>query len=99
MTKYYNIKTRAIVDSPFVISGENWKEYDKVLAEGESKPEDDEGVEDSSTEDTSTEDVEDDGLVSGDMTRDEIKAELDALGVSYDPKAKKDDLYNLMLGA
>lgn len=93
MTKYYNTKTRAIIDSPFLISGENWIDYedkdadlvneDKVTIE-ESK----ENVEDKDSSDKGT---------YNKFTKAEIENELEALGVEYDTKATKEDLYKLLM--
>ena len=88
--RYINTKTRAIIDSPFAISGGDWVEYSKAILEAEE----------------STNKVEIDSAkkeekiieASSDITKKEIMAELDALGIEYDPKAKKDDLYKLMMG-
>ena len=93
MTKYYNTKTGAIIDSPFLITGENWINY-------EDKVEVDDSEEDV-TEEDSKENIEDD--VSSDkglynkFTKAQIENELEALGVEYDSKASKDELYKLLM--
>lgn len=85
MTKYYNERTRAIVDSPFVLSGKDWIKY-----EGLDK---DEVIEDKEEK----EEVEDENLKN--ITKKQIEQELQAMGIEYDPKAKKADLYKLMMEA
>lgn len=83
--KYLNKRTGAIVDSPCLISGGDWVEYDKkdVIQESpKEKIEVKKPVEESST----------------DLTKEEIMNELDALGINYDKKAKKEDLIKLMMG-
>lgn len=83
--RYFNKKTGAILDSPSKIYGGNWVEYDKkdeAQEESTEKVEAKNPVEESST----------------DLTKDEIMNELDALGIDYDKKAKKEDLIKLMMG-
>ena len=83
--EYLNKRTGAIIDSPSPISGGEWVEYDKkdeVQDTHMEKVEDEKSVEESST----------------DLTKDEIMNELDALGIDYDKKAKKEDLIKLMMG-
>lgn len=92
MTKYYNTKTRAIIDSPLVISGENWIKYD-----------DKDQVEETETAivDEVVEEVEEKEIKkpSADkkITKAKIENELEALGVEYDKKATKDELYALLM--
>lgn len=83
--KYINKKTGAILDSPSIIYGGDWIEYDKkddVQEVPEEKVEVKKPVEESST----------------DLTKEEIMNELEALGIDYDKKAKKEDLIKLMMG-
>lgn len=88
--RYINTKTRAIIDSPFAISGGDWIEYSPAILEAEEttdKVETDNGI-----------DRERIIEAQSDITKKEIMAELDALGIEYDSKAKKEDLYKLMMG-
>ena len=88
--RYINTKTRAIIDSPFAISGGDWVEYSPATLEAEEsteKVETDKGINDERIIEATSE-----------ITKKEIIAELEALGIEYDPKAKKDDLYKLMMG-
>lgn len=83
--KYFNKKTGAILDSPSKIYGGQWIEYDKkedVQEPPKDKIEDKKPVEESST----------------DLTKEEVMNELEALGINYDKKAKKEDLIKLMMG-
>ena len=83
--KYINTKTGAIIDSPCLISGGDWVEYDKrekVEKKPALKVEVKKPVEEPST----------------DLTKEEVMNELDALGIEYSKKAKKEDLIKLMMG-
>lgn len=83
--RYFNKKTGAILDSPSKIYGGQWVEYDKKDEAQEAPKEKVEAkkpVEESST----------------DLTKEEIMNELEALGIDYDKKAKKEDLIKLMMG-
>lgn len=83
--KYFNKKTGAILDSPSSISGGDWIKYDEKDKEKE------ESAEKVETKEENTEDK------SG-MTKEEVMNELDALGIEYNKKAKKEDLIKLMMG-
>lgn len=85
MYQYINIKTGARLSSPDVISGENWRVY------GASE----EVVEEVPVEPKEVEAPKD----NDEITKKEIMAELEALGVPYNPKARKDELYKLMMEA
>ena len=83
--RYFNKKTGAILDSPSKIYGGQWIEYDKkdeVKATTDLKKETKKEVKKEST----------------DLTKEEIMNELEALGIEYDKKAKKEDLIKLMMG-
>lgn len=84
--KYLNKRTGAILDSPSNCFGGEWIEYDSKEAiketSSEKNVEDKKPVEESST----------------DLTKEEIINELEALGIDYDKKAKKEDLVKLMMG-
>lgn len=95
--KYKNTKTGAIIDSPFKISGGDWvelKKEDKPKAKKveevkkESKKEEIEEVE-------KTDEIEDGGPDG--IKKKEIMQELDAFGVEYNPRSKKQELYDLMI--
>lgn len=83
--RYFNKKTGAILDSPSKIYGGQWIEYDKkddIQEAPKEKVEVKKPVEESTT----------------DLTKEEIMNELEALGIDYDKKAKKEDLIKLMMG-
>lgn len=80
--KYINKKTRAIIESPCAISGGDWSLYEELKDKSKEIVKDVVKNEDKKS----------------DLTKDEIMNELDALGIEYDKKAKKEDLYKLMMG-
>ncbi|WP_105300550.1 hypothetical protein [Anaerococcus marasmi] len=88
--RYINTKTRAIIDSPFAISGGDWAEYSPAILEAEESIDKVE-IDNAKKEEKIIE-------ASSDITKKEIMAELDALGIEYDSKSKKEDLYKLMMG-
>ena len=91
--KYKNIKTGAIVYSPFKIVGKNWVEVTEnevVETVDEKAPETVEENEQETTQEEKTDDI--DGV-----TKKEIMQELDAMGIKYNPRATKKELYGLML--
>lgn len=85
MFEYINTKTGARISSPDVLYGENWKVV------GEEVKEEVEKVEKEIKE-------EKEEKSSNEITKNDIMAQLDALGIEYNPKAKKDELYKLMMG-
>lgn len=85
MFEYINTKTGARISSPDVLYGENWKKV------GEEVKEEVEKVEKEIKE-------EKEEKSSDEITKNDIMAQLDALGIEYNPKAKKDELYKLMMG-
>lgn len=91
--RYRNLKTGAIFDSPCAISGGDWVAEETTIAiKVEAKHVEvkvKEKIEE--IEDTSVEGL--DGV-----TKKEIMQELEAMGIEYDPRARKEILYNLMLG-
>lgn len=85
--KYINTRTGAIIDSPCTISGGNWIVYgEKPTAKKEVVETVEEKTIPVAEEDT-------DG-----PTKADIMKELDAMGIEYNKKAKKEDLLNLMKG-
>ena len=93
MTKYYNTKTRAIIDSPLVISGENWIKYEDKDQVEESETA---IVEDEIVEEAEEKEIEK-PAADKKITKAKIENELEALGVEYDKKASKDELYALLM--
>ena len=102
--KYKNTKTGAIINSPSKIAGANWIEVkesneddavnkDVEVQTVEVKEQSDVEVKESSDvgEIPSSKEGDFDGI-----TVKQIKQELDAFGIEYDPRAKKQELYDLM---
>lgn len=86
MFEYINTKTGARISSPDVLYGENWQ---VVGEEVEEKVENNSNTKKEKDQDKKS---------SDEITKREIMAELDALGIEYNPKARKDELYKLMMG-
>ena len=86
MAKYINTKTGVVLDSSCAISGGDWIDAGNI-------PDAPPAEEAAHAKETSAPDA------APDMTKEELMNELDALGIKYDPKAKKDDLYKLMIEA
>ena len=93
MTKYYNTKTRAIIDSPFLISGVNWIKYEDKDQVEETEVQ---AVEDKIVEEAEEKESEKPSAVKK-FTKADIVNELEALGIEYDKKATKDELYALLM--
>ena len=91
--RYKNLKTGAIFDSPCSISGGDWVAEETTIAiKVEAKQvEVKEKIKKVEKVEVPEESIEG-------ITVKEIKQELDAMGIKYDPKARKQELYNLMLG-
>ena len=90
--KYINTKTGAIIDSPCIISGGDWINLEDEVKEIEKEIEVVEVVEEHKLVEVE-EEVE--GIEG--ITIREIKQELDAFGIEYNPKARKQELYDLMI--
>ena len=100
--RYKNTRTGAVIDSLCNISGKYW-----VKVEGRASDEEKvntgepEKVTDTPDKKQIVEEVVDeiDDSVDGidGITVKQIKQELDAFGIKYDPRMKKQELYELML--
>lgn len=84
--RYINTKTRGVLDTPCVIYGGDWVEYGKENVKKDESLTKEESVEVKNTKKDES------------LTKEQIMNELDALGIEYDKKAKKEDLYKLMMG-
>lgn len=94
--RYKNKVTGAVFDSLFNISGGDWFLLDGKKAD-EQKPV---HVEAEPEVLTSIADVEETAENTADLdgvTKKEIMQELDAMGIKYDPRVKKQQLYDLMM--
>jgi len=96
--KYKNIKTGAIVYSPFKIVGKNWVEVtENEVTENEVVETVDEKAPETVEEnEQETAQEEKDDNIDG-ITKKEIMQELDAMGIKYNPRATKKELYDLMM--
>ena len=89
MKTYKNTKTGAIINSPCTIQGGDWILYTEETEVEEIQAEETEEVIDEEIE------VEETEVDSGILKKDIIQ-ELDALGIEYDKKATRDELFKLM---
>lgn len=89
--RYRNTKTGVVIDSPCFISGGDWVAEETTIAiEVEAKH-----VEVKVKEKIEKVEVPEESIEG--ITKKEIMQELDAFGIEYNPRAKKQELYNLML--
>ena len=95
--KYKHIKTGAIIYSPFRIVGKNWVEVteNEVVETAEQKIITKEAKKEAkeTAQDEKEEEIE--GIQG--VTKKEIMQELDAMGIEYNPRATKKELYDLMM--
>lgn len=103
--RYRNTKTGAIINSPCSVSGGDWVTEDTVNVVVDAKKEIKvaqakkldaiikPSVSVGPDMDASEEDIE--GME--DITIKQIKQELDAFGIKYNPRDKKQELYDLMI--
>ncbi|WP_326931509.1 hypothetical protein [Enterococcus avium] len=94
--RYKNKVTGAVFDSPFNISGGDWILLGSTKAD-EQKTVHVEVTNEEPTPVTTVEEMEENTVDFDGVTRKEIMQELDAMGVKYDPRAKKQELYDLMM--
>ena len=96
--KYKHIKTGAIIYSPFKIVGKNWVEVtENEVTENEVVETVDEKTPETLEEnEQETAQEEKDDNIDG-ITKKEIMQELDAMGIKYNPRATKKELYDLMM--
>lgn len=92
--RYKNSKTGAVIDSSFKISGGDWIRIDGQPVENSIVSEKPQTAVETEKEDA-TSGASDD---LADVTKKEIMQELDAMGIKYDSRAKKQELYDLMTG-
>lgn len=84
LAKYKNIKTGAIIDSPFIVKGTNWIEVDENEKEGIKKEQQKEKV---------TEEEETEEIILEEMT----KAELTELAKEHGIKVSEKDTKAVMI--
>ncbi|MDT3393476.1 MAG: hypothetical protein LIR10_02740 [Bacillota bacterium] len=103
--EYQNTKTGFILATECTISGDNWVRIDKSEPGGQvpaSAPKVEEVEQPVETPAPAVEpakepEVSEDMAGFDGVTRNQIMQELDAQGIKYDPKAKKQVLYDLMM--
>lgn len=108
--RYKNMKTGAVVDSSFVISGDDWVLENTVIeektvimnAEGTTtNVETNTAIEAENTENLVNHEEntqeEQNSTDQEEITKAQIMQELDAFGVEYNPRDKKQVLYDLMM--
>lgn len=96
--KYKNVKTGAVINVPNKISGASWIEFDQAAETVEDEVQVQTPVTPAPVVEAkvSPPSIEGEGEMNG-ITVKQIKQELDAFGVEYDPRAKKKELYELMM--
>lgn len=106
--QYKNTKTGGVINTLFVVSGGDWVphvektkkvvEVEEVQKEQEdTKPVETEPVEQEVVVEESEETEETTDNVPEEITKAQIMQELDAFGVKYNPRDKKQVLYDLMI--
>lgn len=100
--RYKNTRTGAVIDSLCNISGKYWVKVEgRASYEEKVNTDEPEKVTDTPDMKRIVEEVVDeiDDSVDGidGITVKQIKQELDAFGIKYDPRMKKQELYELML--
>ncbi len=83
--RYINTKSKVTLETDNVVSGGDWILIDDLKKEVKEE-----------TKEEVKEVKEEPELTPSDITIPEIKNELDALGVDYDKRAKKDELWKLL---
>lgn len=107
---YKNTKTGAMMISSCIVRGGDWVEVknDQALNEKQEDQVQDEIVEnqqdnvqepeiDQEVQQEEQVEQETAAAIPGEITKAEIMQELDAFGIEYNPRAKKQELYDLMI--
>lgn len=98
MTRYVNTKTGAVLDSSFKVSGGDWieekdsQEETEIIKEVQAAP-----VVETQTETPAAEPQQGQTADIDKVTKDQIMQELDGFKVKYNPRDKKEVLYDLMM--
>lgn len=92
---YKNTRTGVVISTPCVVSGGNWKLIDEEQEQVNDAQEIEETTTDNEPEQEYAAKVSSDDLA--DVTKKDIMQELDAMKIKYDPRAKKQELYDLMM--
>lgn len=94
--RYINKKTGAIIDSPSKIISKKWRKVEEIEGLDEIDEIDEVDEVDETEEELDEEEVEE-FKSFGEISIEQIKKELDFLGIEYNSKAKKQELYDLMI--
>ena len=94
--RYRNLKTGAIFDSPCSISGGDWVAEETTIAIGVDVERIPEVLENKKLKEHEEPETNLDEGFDG-ITIKQIKQELDAFGIEYNPRARKQELYDLMM--
>ena len=94
--RYRNTKTGAIINSPCSVSGGDWVAEETTIAIEVDVEEIPEVLENKELKEPEEPEVDLDEGFDG-ITIKQIKQELDAFGIEYNPRAKKQELYDLMM--
>ncbi len=85
--RYINTRTGAVIDSPDVLFGDEWikEEIQKDIMQQKD------------IKDIQESEKQDESDVVDDITKNDIMQELDAMGIKYNPRSNKSELYDLMM--
>lgn len=92
---YKNTRTGVVITTPCVVSGGNWKLIDDEQEQVNDTQEIEETTPINEPEKEDAANAVSDDLA--DVTKKDIMQELDAMKIKYDPRAKKQELYDLMM--
>lgn len=92
---YKNTRTGVVISTPCVVSGGNWKLIDEEQEQVNAAQVIEETTPVNVPEQDDTANTASDDLA--DITKKDIMQELDAMKIKYDPRAKKQELYDLMM--
>ncbi|WP_348920129.1 hypothetical protein [Enterococcus rotai] len=95
--EYKNTKTKVVISTNCVITGGDWVPFDSDLAPDKGLKADAPIQEEPATQQRQVHESAEDTEAFDGITRAQIMQELDAFGVEYDPKTKKQVLYDLMM--
>ena len=99
--KYKNKKTGGVIETPFVVSGGDWVPFnqntEKKLEIKQVQENEETNHQEGVTEQTPIVEEKTDNPAIDEVSKDDIMQELDAFGVKYNPRDKKQVLYDLMM--
>lgn len=97
--QYKNKKTGIVIDIQSKLSGDDWEilENNKIIQQDPGPAEQTENSEDTGISTEVPEDTPTGNTDIDDINRKDIMQELDAMGIQYNSRAKKQELYDLMM--